>query len=329
MPVSVALYEKSLQTIGPRLDALGLDIEVIPFNAEGQFLIDGKPTAPADVEVDYLWLSPEVSADKIQKQAFGLAVDCKSIGVLQTFNAGLDNPAYKTVSDKGVQICNSSAQATAISEYVMAHVLDVFHPMARRRELQAGKTWQITPFREISKSNWLIFGFGPIGQRVAALAKAFGATTTVIRRSPQTSETVDRAGTLADLPTLLPDADVLVLACPLNNETRGFAGADFFAQVKPGAVLVNIARGALIDDKALISALDSGQISDAVLDVFHTEPLPSDDPLWSHPKVRLTCHTSFSGSGVRARWEQLFLDNIVRFVNGEQLAHVVNPDDIA
>jgi phosphoglycerate dehydrogenase-like enzyme len=329
MSVTVSMYDKTLKNIAPRLDALALDIEIVPFNADGQFLVNGATVSPSEVEIDYLWLSPEISADKIHKQAFGLAVDCKSIGVLQTFNAGLDHPAYKKISDKGVRICNSSAQATGIAEYVMAHVLDVFHPMARRRELQVSKTWEVTPFREISRSNWLIFGFGPIGQGVAMRAKAFGATTTVVRRSPETSDIVDKAGTLADLPAFLPEADVIVLACPLNNETRGFADAGFFAQLKKGAVLVNIARGALIDDTALIAALDNGQVSDAVLDVFHTEPLPTDDPLWSHPKVRFTCHTSFSGSGVRRRWEDLFLDNIARFVKGEPLANVVNPDDIA
>ena len=183
-------------------------------------------------------------------------------------------------------------------------------------------------FREISRTNWLIVGYGPIGQEVARRAKAFGATTTVVRRSPATGELVDRAGTLADLPKFLPDADVVVLACPLNTATRGMAGADFFAAMKPDAVLVNIARGALIDDAAMMAALDAGKFDTAVLDVFHTEPLPADDPLWAHPKIRITSHTSFSGSGVRQRWDDLFVDNLPRFARGEPMRNVVNPDDI-
>ena len=133
---------------------------------------------------------------------------------------------------------------------------------------------------------------------------------------------------MADLKTFLPAADVVVQACSLNDDTRGFVGDDFFAAIKKGAILVNIARGALIDDKAMITALDNGNVGTAVLDVFHQEPLPADNPLWSHPKVRLTSHTSFSRSGVRSRWDALFLDNIVRFWKGEALANEVNPRDI-
>lgn len=328
MPVTVGLYEKALARVAPRLAPLGLDIDFRTFDAAGNFTTDGKAVPPSDMALDYLWLSPDISAEGIQKMAFELALGLKSLGVLQTFNAGLDNPYYKKISDKGVRIVNSSAQAVGISEYVLANVLAVYHPFERQRELQRAHTWERTPFREISRTNWLIVGYGPIGQEVARRAKAFGATTTVIRRSPATGELVDRAGTLADLPNFLPDADVVVLACPLNTATRGMAGADFFAAMKPDAVLVNIARGALIDDAAMMAALDAGKFGKAVLDVFHTEPLPADDPLWAHPKIRITSHTSFSGSGVRQRWDDLFVDNLPRFVRGEPMRNVVNPDDI-
>ncbi|HUS98653.1 MAG TPA: D-2-hydroxyacid dehydrogenase, partial [Hyphomicrobiaceae bacterium] len=323
MAVTVAMYDKALARVGARLDALGLDINVRVFDRDGNFAGEGH-VGPPD-KVDYIWLSPDISMDGIQKTAFEFVLKCPSVKVMQTFNAGLDDPHYKRIAAKGIRICNSSAQAIAISEYVMAGVLGVFHPIMARDALQKSKTWERTPFREISRTNWLIAGFGPIGQEVAKRAKAFGATTTVVRRSPVTSDIVDRAGTLDDLDAFLPDADVIVLACPLNDATRGFAGADFFARVKPDAVLVNIARGALIDDDAMIAALDQGRLATAVLDVFHQEPLPSDHPLWSHPKVRMTAHTSFAGSGVRTRWDELFLDNIVRYVRGGDLVNEVNP----
>ncbi len=328
MPVTVAIYEKALARLAPRLEPLGLDLEFRPFTSDGAYRIGGATVAPSEVDVDYIWLSPDISLEGIQATAFGLVLDTRSIGVLQTFNAGLDHPAYAKVAARGVRICNSSAQAVAISEYVVAEVLAHFPPIEQRRKLQAASEWQRTPFREIARTNWLILGFGPIGQRVAHLAKAFGATTTVVRRSPATSDTVDRAGTLADLPTYLPDADVIVIACPLNEQTRGMADERFFAAVKPGAVLVNIARGAIIDDAALTSALDSERLAAAVLDVFREEPLPSENPLWRHPKIRVTAHTSFSGSGTRARWDDLFVDNIQRFVRGEPLANEVAPSNI-
>jgi phosphoglycerate dehydrogenase-like enzyme len=328
MPVSVGIYDKSYNALKPRIDALALDIEIVPFNRDGKFMVDGVTKDPAEVHLDYLWLSPDLSAERIMPMAFELSVNCGSIKVLQTFNAGLDNPAYKQVAEKGVRICNSSAQAVAISEYVLAQVLFHFQPLAEQRELQAAGKWQVTPFREISRTNWLIIGYGPIGRGTADRAKAFGANITVVRRSPETGPSVDRVGTMSDFPEFLSDADVIVLACPLNDTTRGFAGKAFFDAVKPGAILINIARGGLIDDAELMKALDAGRLAGATLDVFHTEPLPKDDPLWSHPGVRMTSHTSFSGSGVRDRWQQLFLDNLPRFVNGETLINEVNPADL-
>jgi phosphoglycerate dehydrogenase-like enzyme len=329
MTATVAMYDQSYAHIKDRLDALGLDIEVLQFDREGQFQIGGKAVPPSEVAVDYLWLSNHLNAGGAIRKAFELVLALKSVKVVQTFNAGLDNPVYKQASEKGIRICNSSAQGVAIAEYVMAQVMSVVHPIDLQRKQQAAREWKLTPFRELSRMNWLIIGFGPIGEALATRAKAFGTTIDVVRRSPATSAIVDRAGTMADLPRFLPDADVIVLACSLTEATRGFAGKAFFEAIKPGAVLVNIARGALIDDAELLKALDRGQLATAVLDVFHEEPLPKDNPLWSHPQVRLTPHTSFGGDGGRARWDALFLDNIQRFVKGAPLAFEVNPADIA
>lgn len=325
MPVTVAMYEKSLAQISDRLDALGLDVKVLPFDKDGNFQVDGASVSPGDVDVDYFWLTNHINPDGMRDTAFKTILDCKSVGVLQTFNAGLDDPVYREISDKGTRICNSSAQGVAIAEYVMAHVMSLIHPIDKARELQAGKEWSLIPFRELSRTNWLIIGYGPIGQEIAKRVKAFDATIDVVRRSPQTSELIDRAGTTADLEKFLPDADVIVLACALNAETRDFVDDSFFANVKKGSILVNIGRGALIVDDALIKALDEERLAQAVLDVFRQEPMQQDDPLWSHPKIRVTPHTSFAGDGGRARWDTLFLDNIKRFVKGEPLEMEFDP----
>lgn len=327
MPVSLAMFDKSYAHIKERLDALALDLDITTFDEDGRFVNNGVAVSAQDVEVDYLWLSSHihsVGADKI----FDLVLQCKSIGVLQTFNAGLDRGFYKTLSDKGVRICNSNAQAVAISEYVMAQVLSIVHPIELQRTQQSDKVWERTPFRELSRMNWLIIGFGPIGQALAKRIKPFGTSISVIRRTPLPSELCDKVGTMADLETYLPEADVIVLACPLNEDTRGFADERFFAAVKQDAILVNIARGPLIDDAAMISALDTGNLATAILDVFYEEPLPKDSPLWSHPKIRLTPHTSFAGAGVQGRWDNLFLENIMHFIKGDTLLFEVNPKDI-
>jgi len=328
MPITVAMYEKSLEHIEERLHALGLDLEIVTFDKTGQYLVGGLETDPADVSVDYLWLSSHVNTDSMQREAFDLVLSTKFVGVLQTFNAGLDNPFYKRASKKGIRICKSSAQGVAIAEFVLGQVLAIMQPIEVQRQQQADRVWKITRFREISRTHWLIVGFGPIGKEVAKRVKAFGAEASVVRRASEPHAIVDRVGTSADLPAFLPEADVIVLACALNDTTRGMADTAFFDAVKPGAILVNIARGGLIDDAAMISALDAGRLETAILDVFHTEPLPTDDPLWAHPGVRLTPHTSFGGDGVQGRWDQLFLDNIARFTRGEPLNQEVNPKDI-
>ncbi len=328
MPISLAMFDQSYAHIRPRLDALRLDLVVHTFDRSGLFQIAGKPVPPRDVEVDYLWLTSHINADGFRDKAFEVVLGCKHIGVLQTFNAGLDYSVYKTIAAKGIRICNSSAQGVAIAEYVLGQVMSVLQPIGLQRELQRSKTWQQTPFRELSQTRWLIVGFGPIGQEVAKRVQAFGAKTSLIRRTPAPTPLADKVGTMADLHAFLPEADIVVLACSLNDTTRGFASTDFFARVKPGAILVNIARGPLIDDAAMLASLDAGRLDTAILDVYHTEPLPPSDPLWSHARVRMTAHTSFSGSGVRGRWDALFLDNIARFTRGETLLNEVDPKDI-
>ena len=328
MTKTVALYAPAYDAFRGEIDALGLDISVLTFDKDGKLYRGSDEIKAEETAVDYVWLSNFISRDKAQRPVFGLMERIKSIDVLQTFNAGLDDPVYGRIKQKGTRVCNSSAQAMAISEYLVGQVLNIFQPFEQQKQIQQDKTWQITPFREIWRTNWLIVGFGPIGQETARKVKAFGATTTVIRRSPETNELVDRAGTLETIGDHVGDADVIVLACPLNDQTRGFANKDFFAKVKEGAILLNIGRGLLIDDAALMAALDQGRLAQAVLDVFHTEPLPVDDPLWSHPKVRMTCHTSFAGGGGALRWKELFLDNLPRYVRGEAVLNEVHPDDI-
>ncbi len=329
MPTSLLMYDRGFEHIGARLAALGLDLDIATFDREGRITRHGKPVAPETTPFDYVWLSAPISGDGVQEQAFAVVERLPSVTALQTYNAGLDHPFYKRMAAKGTILSNSSAQGVAISEYVLGQVMAVLQPIERQRALQAARTWQITPFREISGTRWLVLGFGPIGREVTKRVKSFGAPVTVVRRTPDTGGLADRAGTFADLPALLPEADIVVLACPLNAATRGLVDQRFFAAMKPGTILVNVARGALIDDTALLAALDEQRVETAILDVFAEEPLPAAHPFWAHPRIRMTGHTSFAGSGVRGRWDALFLESIARFCRGEPLTNVVDPASLA
>ena len=247
---------------------------------------------------------------------------------MQIFAAGVDNPAFKMVMGKGLRLSKSSAQAPAIAEYVMAHALSLLHPIAEQRRVQGDREWTYVNFREIGSTRWLMVGFGAIGTEIAKRLHPFGAPLTVVRRSPAPEPLAADVRPTADLLTLLPDADVVVLACALNDETRGMADAAFFAAMKPGALLINIARGGLVDEAALKAGLDRDQPAMAVLDVFETEPLPADAWFWDHPKVRVTGHCSNAGDGVLARGDPLFLENLRRYRAGEPLLNEASLSEV-
>jgi phosphoglycerate dehydrogenase-like enzyme len=173
-----------------------------------------------------------------------------------------------------------------------------------------------------------LVGFGNIGHEIARRIKPFGVDLTVVRRSPAPDALADRVLPFSDLASTLPDADVIVLACALNDETRDMCDDAFFRGMKPGAILINIGRGGLVDEDALKAGLDRDQPAHAVLDVFQTEPLPVDSWFWDHPKVRVSAHTSNSGDGNLGRGDELFLENLRRYLANLPLLNEADPSEV-
>ena len=143
--------------------------------------------------------------------------------------------------------------------------------------------------------------------------------------APRPTPSVDRVEPVARLGELLPEADFLVVCVPLTAETRGLMDAAAFARLKPGAVLVDVSRGGVVKQAALIEALESGRLKGAALDVFETEPLPADNPLWSMENVIITPHCSSVYEGWEQRSIEMFCDNLDRWKRGETLANIVDP----
>jgi phosphoglycerate dehydrogenase-like enzyme len=156
----------------------------------------------------------------------------------------------------------------------------------------------------------------------------FGARVVGVRRNPKPSEFADQIATLADVPSLLPAADVVVLSCALNDQTRDLANDKFFAAMKPGSILINIARGGVVVEDALLKGLARNTPRVAVLDVFRQEPLPETSQFWTHPQVRVTAHTSAAGSGTIGRGDKLFLNNLKRYAAGEPLLNEVSASSL-
>ncbi|MDH5588850.1 MAG: D-2-hydroxyacid dehydrogenase [Gemmatimonadota bacterium] len=195
------------------------------------------------------------------------------------------------------------------------------------------------PIRELSRCTIGIVGFGGIGREIARRVAALGARVVAVQRSvPREGEAdlapVEGGGSLGDrielvhgaagVDAVLRESDYVVLAVPETDETRGMIGADALDAMKPEAVLINVGRGRLVDEDALVSALEAGSIRGAGLDVFATEPLPEGHPLWRLPNVLITPHVS---AVTRAFWEretELILDNLERYVQGEPLRNLVD-----
>jgi len=322
------IYEPSFRRLEAEIAALGPGVEPLLVGEAGEVTLHGQPVATEAVEAEAAWTNADVFFSPVARQFMVAMLKSPGLKWVQSGAAGFDNPVFGQIVQKGARLTTSHGQAVGMADYVLWGVLDALQGGPRRRAAQAAGEWKRHPFREVSGSRWLIVGFGAIGKGVAHRARAFGAHITGVRRSQAADPSADRIAAQADLPELLPDSDVVVLACPLTAETRHVANAAFFSAMKPGAILVNVGRGGLVDEPALSAALDRGVPEHAVLDVFETEPLPSGSPFWAHPRVTLTPHSSGMSAGNAPRNDALFLDNLKRYVEGQPLLNEATPEDV-
>lgn len=250
---------------------------------------------------------------------------------VQIVSAGVDAFPAWLLRDR-IVTCGRGNAATPIAEYVLTALLshekrfDAFRPTsaaewrARAASLHKGETLGSLEGKTLG-----LAGYGAIGHAVAARARAFGMHVTAWRNRPWTEEDATGIEPADSLDDLMIRADHLVLALPLTPQTRHVVNAQVLARAKAGLHLVNVARGGLVDEDALLAALDEGRIGAATLDVTSQEPLPDGHPFYSHPRVRLTPHVCWSGPGVDAAATRRIKDNIARFLTGQPLLDVVDP----
>lgn len=322
------IYEPSFRRLEAEILALGPAVEPLVMASSGEVTLHGQAVPADQVDAEAAWTNADVFFGP-SARAFMVAM-LKSPGLkwVQSGAAGFDNAVFGQIVQKGAVLTTSHGQAVGMAEYVLWGVLDALQNGQARRARQAARKWERVSFREINGSRWLIVGFGAIGKGVADRAKAFGAHITGVRRNPAPDPSADRIAAQTYIPALLPESDVVVLCCPLTAETRHLADDAFFRAMKPGAVLVNVGRGGLVDEPALLAALERGIPEHAVLDVFETEPLPAESPFWDHPRVTLTPHASGSTDGQGTRNDQLFVENLRRYVSGEPLLNIADPKDV-
>jgi len=322
------LFEPAYNRVKDQIADLLPQLQLILVGVDGTITAGGQALDTDTAQPDAGWLSNDGMGGPGGRNLFISLLKSPKLEWVQSGAAGVDNPIWRQLIDKGAVLTTGHGQAISIAEYVMGEVLSHFQRLKERRAEQAAHRWERVPFREIAGTRWLIVGFGAIGQAVAERALGFGAHITGVRRSGKPDPLAERMGALSEVKSLLPNADVVVLAAPLNDETRNMADAAFFAAMKPRSVLVNVGRGDLVDEPALLAALEKGVPEHAALDVFHAEPLPADSPFWDHPRVALNPHASAFGDGQAARNDAIFVENLRRRLAGEAMLYEADPRDL-
>jgi phosphoglycerate dehydrogenase-like enzyme len=312
-----------------RIRAAAPDARLVMVSVEG--LADGPLD---DVEVMLRgWLSSD-AFDRILVRA-------PRLSWVHSATSGVERALTPAALERGVVVTNARGVfSQPIAEYVLMMILAISRRLPQLLELQRERTWQPLEGAELRDVTVGIVGLGSIGRAVAALATAFGCRVVAVRRrsegSPERSASedgepspdaivLDRVGGPETLPELLAESDFIVLAAPLTPETEEMINAEALALVKPGAWLINVARGRLIDERALLRALQDGELGGAVLDTFRDEPLSPASPFYDQANVIVTPHTAWSSGRVLDRSVELFCDNLRRFAVGEPLLNVVDP----
>ncbi|EJL29012.1 D-2-hydroxyacid dehydrogenase [Novosphingobium sp. AP12] len=245
---------------------------------------------------------------------------------LKWYNAmssGVDWLPLDVFRKRGVTLTNGAGiHAQTVSEYAVMGMLTMAKGWREVVRAQDRHEWLAQPpgKRELLGAEVLVIGAGEIGSRIAEILRVLGAKVTAARRTPGPGDLGD-----GEWQAALGRFDWVILIVPSTPQTTGMFGAAEFAAMKPGAALLNFARGTVIDQEALLAAIDSGRLGGAFLDVTTPEPLPADHPLWSRNNVHISMHLSGRAQdALFARGSARFLDNLGRYLRGEELAHKVD-----
>jgi phosphoglycerate dehydrogenase-like enzyme len=272
----------------------------------------------ADVSFDFDWQAP---AD--------MAANCPRLRWVQATSAGIGGFLDRTGLAGAPLVFTTAAGVHGIplAEFVLLGLLHFAKGMPALASAKAARHWQRYAGSTVAGSQALLVGLGGAGQQVARLLTAAGVQVCGAGRP---GRQYDVPGVTSYVPSdqihrVLPDVDAVVLACPLTQQTRGLIGAGELALMRPGSVLVNISRGPVVDEEALVTALRSGHLGGACLDVFATEPLPAGSPLWDMPNVIVSPHSAATVAAENGLITDLFIDNLQRWLAGQPLRNTYDP----
>lgn len=248
----------------------------------------------------------------------------KNLKLITLFATGYNNIDVKYAATKNIAVCNAGSYSThAVSQQTFSYILDFASKIALYDSDVKGGSWIRSrlfsvfsrPTFELLGKTIGIFGYGAIGRQVANIANAFGMNILVCTRTPR-PELDTIPVTYVDLDTLLENSDFVTLHCPLNEQTKGLFDENAFKKMKKGAYFINTARGAVIDEQALVDALNTDHLAGAAIDVLAVEPMQADCPLLSAKNIRITPHVAWAPKETRMRVLDTVVKNIETFLEG-------------
>jgi phosphoglycerate dehydrogenase-like enzyme len=317
MALTLFCSPTALQDFGDVWRTIAPDMDYVLLPAEGRLGDDDIARIDIAVFSHDIWMSGRVGP------FFKVLLNAPNVKWLHQFSAGVDNPVFAEVLRRGCRLTHSAgSSAIPIAHTVIMHTISMCRAARPFAIAQSDRKWIDQEVTDVEGRTMGIIGLGSIGSEVARLAQQFGIRVIGMRRNPTGNEPCETWPT-SRLHELLPLLDDLVLTAPLTDETRNIIGAEQLALLPRGAHLVNIGRGQLIDEPALIAALQSGHIGAAALDVFVVEPLPTDSPLWDLPNVIVTPHSAGGTALATQRAADMFAENLSHYLRSEPMVNEV------
>lgn len=292
----------------------------LPFEAD---CLDGAPPDLRYETVDPTERVPDSVAEvevyvppyRMDAAAVGAMAHMSRLKVVQTLTAGVDN--FRASIPEGVALCSGRGiHDASTAELALTLILSSLRGIPQFVAAQSRREWQPVWRPALADKHVLIVGYGAVGEAIERRLVPFEVTITRVARTPR-----DGVHGVSELPTLLADADVVLLILPLTAETRDLVDRDFLASMKNGALLVNLARGAVVVTDDLVAELGTGRLT-AALDVVDPEPLPVDSPLWDAPGLLISPHVGGASSAMWPRAHRLVRDQLLRYASGAPLHNV-------
>ena len=318
MAVTIAASVETAALVRPLLGELADAVDIVEILEDGSFARDDQISVFCG-SVD-LFLDPRTVGTALE------LLGRESLDWVQSPGAGYELAIFSDLLARGVRLSTASGVSSEpIAQHVFAYLLYWHRDVRRHQQQQRDKEWQVIVSDDLTTKTLGIVGYGSIGAAVARIGKAFGMRVVALRRRPIDDPNVDEAFSPDGLHALLGASDYVVLATPLSDETRGLIGAAELSAMGGDSVLINVARGPVVDEEALVTALRAQTIRGAALDVVETEPLPTDSPLWELENCVLTPHDAgYAPTGPQLLAE-LFVDNLGRYLDGSHLVNEVFP----